>query len=114
MRVAKLEPQDIHDIAIGRIALDMVAVDAILADSTGARFAMVERVWQRYHVRAFHPDPVVQHDAHLEFHQCIWEASENSMLRRLWPATAAQITIAWPRISAAAPIPSVSISCTPR
>lgn len=94
MRVAELEPEAIHDIAVARIALDMVAVDAILADGTGKRFAIIERGWLRYEIDAFDPDPVVQHDAHLEFHRCIWEASGNYMLERLWPVTAAQLTIA--------------------
>lgn len=94
MRVAELEPAAIHDIAIARIALDMVAVDAILADETGARFAAIERGWLRYGIDAYDPDPVAQHDAHLEFHRCIWEASGNYMLEKLWPVTAAQLTIA--------------------
>ncbi|MFV0433304.1 MAG: GntR family transcriptional regulator [Leucobacter sp.] len=94
MRVAQLEPEAIHDIAIGRIALDMVAVDAILADRSDARFEIIERGWLRYEIEAFDPDPVAQHDAHLEFHRCIWEASGNYLLEKLWPVTAAQLTIA--------------------
>lgn len=94
LRVAELEPEAIHDIAVARIALDMVAVDAILADQTDSRLAAIERGWERYEVDAFEPDAVAQHDAHLEFHRCIWAASGNYMLERLWPITAAQLTIA--------------------
>lgn len=94
LRVAELQLEAIHDIAMGRIALDMVAVDAVLADETGRRFAMIEDGWARYEQDAFNPDPVMQHDAHLEFHGCIWRASENYLLEKLWPVTAAQLTIA--------------------
>lgn len=94
MRVARLDPSAIHDIAVGRIALDMVAVDAILADRGGMAFATIERGWRRYEAEIFDADPVVQHDTHLEFHRCIWEASGNYLLEKLWPATAAQLTIA--------------------
>ncbi|MBK0418974.1 GntR family transcriptional regulator [Leucobacter sp. CSA1] len=94
VKVSALHPATFHDIALGRIALDMVAVDAILSDESGERFERVERCWRQYEIEAFDPDPVVQHDAHLAFHQGIWEASENYLLTKLWPVTAAQITIA--------------------
>ncbi|MBO1901583.1 GntR family transcriptional regulator [Leucobacter weissii] len=94
LRVAKLAPDAFHDIALGRIALDMLAVDDVLADETGEKFAVIERGWMRYENAVFHPDPVVQHDAHLEFHRCLWDASGNYLLEKLWPVTAAQLTIA--------------------
>ena len=94
LRVAELKLEAIHEIAIGRIALDMVAVDAVLADKSDARFAEIEAGWRRYEVDAFDPDPVAQHEAHLEFHRRIWAASGNYLLEKLWPVTAAQLTIA--------------------
>ncbi|KUF06809.1 GntR family transcriptional regulator [Leucobacter sp. G161] len=94
LRVAQLDPAAIHDIAVSRTALDMVAVEAVLNDRTGAKFATIERGWQTYAVNVYNSDPVVQHDAHLEFHRCIWEASGNFLLEKLWPVTAAQLTIA--------------------
>lgn len=94
LKVAELQPTAIHDIAVARIALDMIAIDAILADSTGAKFALVEEGWLLYEIAVFHPDRVVQHDAHLDFHECVWTASGNYLLEKLWPVTAAQLTIA--------------------
>lgn len=94
LKVTELRPTDIHDIAVSRISLDMVAVDAVLADTTGHKFAIIERGWERYATAVFHSDPVVQHDAHLDFHECIWKASGNYLLEKLWPVTAAQLTIA--------------------
>ena len=94
LRVARLGPEALHDIAIGRIALDMLAVDEVLADKSGTKFAAIERGWRRYEEALYDADPVVQHDSHLEFHRCIWEASGNFLLEKLWPVTAAQLTIA--------------------
>jgi DNA-binding GntR family transcriptional regulator len=94
LKVAELLPAAIHDIAVTRIALDMVAVDAVLADVSGARFALIEQGWAQYESAVFASDPVARHDAHLALHECIWKASGNYMLERLWQVTAAQLTIA--------------------
>lgn len=94
MHVAEVDLPQIEEIAVARLALDMVAMDAILADDSGAKLALVERGWRRFEAKAMDPDPVVQHDAHVAFHRSIWEASGNYLLSRLWPVTEAQITIA--------------------
>jgi DNA-binding GntR family transcriptional regulator len=94
LHVADVTPDQIRDIAAARVGLDMLAIDAILADSTGRRLAMVQEGWEQFERYAFHPDPVVQHDAHLAFHRQIWAASENYLLLKLWPVTEAHITIA--------------------
>lgn len=94
LKVNELQPTAIHDIAISRIALDMVAVDAVLADTSGKKFSIIEQGWKKYETAVFHSDPVIQHDAHLDFHECIWIAAGNYMLEKLWPVTAAQLTIA--------------------
>lgn len=94
MKVAVVSLDQIMEIAVTRQALDMLAVDAILADSTGDKLAAVERGWRRFDDAAKDPDPVVQHDAHVAFHREIWEASGNYLLTKLWPATEAQIIIA--------------------
>ncbi|WP_395405525.1 GntR family transcriptional regulator (plasmid) [Arthrobacter sp. UC242_113] len=94
LRVASLEPAAIMDIARTRMALDMLAVGSILDDSTGRRMQLVEAVWAEYEKVTFHPDPIVQHEAHIAFHRGIWVASENSLLLRLWPPTEAHLTIA--------------------
>lgn len=94
LRVATLHPGDIMDIARTRQALDMLAVASILEDTSGRRMKYVEASWEAYDKIAFHPDPVVLHEAHIAFHRSIWAASENALLLRLWPVTEAHLTIA--------------------
>ncbi|WP_449279046.1 GntR family transcriptional regulator [Leucobacter sp. GX24907] len=93
LRVAEMRSDEVHDMAVTRNALDMVAIDAILADESGTKFAIVEDAWDHYSSEAFDADPVVQHDAHMDFHHAVWEASGNFLLNKLWPVTAAQMTI---------------------
>jgi DNA-binding GntR family transcriptional regulator len=93
-RVSNLGAAEILDIANTRVALDEVAIDAILSDETGSRFAHVLQAWETYRVLEFDKDPVVQHDAHITFHEAIWAASENSMLMALAPVMRAHMTIA--------------------
>lgn len=95
LRVAVLSSTDVHDMAHTRNALDMVAIDAILADTSGEKFARIDESWAEYEQGAFDPDPVVQHDSHLRLHQAIWQASGNDFLMKLWPVTAAQLTLAF-------------------
>ena len=93
LRVADLEPRAILDIARTRMALDMLAVQDILADSTGERLAHVRAAWDTYEKLPFDADPVEAHEAHVDFHRRIWEASENTLLIKLWPVTEAHVTI---------------------
>jgi DNA-binding GntR family transcriptional regulator len=93
LRVADLEPQAIMDIARTRVALDMQAVQDILADTSGGRLRQVQAAWAEYDRLAFDADPIEAHEAHTAFHRRIWEASENRLLIRLWPVTEAHITI---------------------
>jgi DNA-binding GntR family transcriptional regulator len=93
LRVATLDSAAILDIARTRMALDMLAATSILEDTTGRRMAFVESSWAEYDKVAFHPDPVVLHEAHIAFHRNIWAASENALLLRLWPVTEAHLTI---------------------
>lgn len=93
-RVANLGAAEILDIAKTRMALDEVAIDAILSDESGSRLAQVMEAWEIYRVLEFDADPVVQHDAHITFHEAIWEASENTMLMSLAPVMRAHMTIA--------------------
>lgn len=93
LRVATLDPAAILDIAKTRMALDMLAAASILEDTSGARMRLVEASWAQYDQVAFHPDPVVLHEAHIAFHRSIWAASQNSLLLRLWPVTEAHLTI---------------------
>ncbi|TVU58380.1 GntR family transcriptional regulator [Paenarthrobacter nitroguajacolicus] len=94
LRVATLDTADILDIARTRMALDMLAAESILEDTTGRRMAIVDAAWEAFDKIAFHPDPVVLHEAHIAFHRSFWVASENALLLRLWPVTEAHLTIA--------------------
>lgn len=93
LRVADLDAAAVLDSADVRVALDMQAVEAILADPTGRRMELLMAAWSDYERDAFASDPIVQHEAHIAFHRGIWAASENSFLMKLWPVTEAHITI---------------------
>jgi DNA-binding GntR family transcriptional regulator len=93
LRVASLEPATIMDLARVRMALDMLAAEAIVEDGTGRRMQKVEEAWREYERVAFDADPFVQHEAHVAFHRRIWAASENALLLRMWPVTEAHLTI---------------------
>lgn len=93
LHVAEVEPETQLDVARTRMALDMLAAQEILADPSGGRLEMVEAVWAEYVRHPDDADPVEQHEAHVAFHRGLWEASENTLLVRLWPAMEAQITI---------------------
>ncbi|MFD1213019.1 GntR family transcriptional regulator [Arthrobacter sp. GCM10027362] len=97
LRVATVDADQILDIANTRQALDMLAVDGILDDPTGARMDSVRQAWADFSRVEGDPDPLVRHEAHVAFHRRIWAASENSLLVRLWPVVEAHITIALAR-----------------
>jgi DNA-binding GntR family transcriptional regulator len=92
--VTRLEPDAVRDLARTRVPLDLIAVDAILQDTTGTRLDRVRDAWTEFDRLSRHPDPLVQHDAHVAFHHALWAASDNTMLLRLWPVTEALVTIA--------------------
>src|SRR5262249_32721249 len=48
LRVADLEPQAIMDLAEIRVAIDVQAATAILADPTGHRLELLREAWHRY------------------------------------------------------------------
>ena len=93
LRVASLDTAAIMDLANTRMALDMLAVTAIIEDETGRRMRMVEESWAEYSRVEMDPDPVVRHESHVAFHRKLWAASENALLLRLWPVTEAHVTI---------------------
>jgi DNA-binding GntR family transcriptional regulator len=92
--VTELDANGIRDIARTRVPLDLLAVTAILDDSSGRRLQLVQEAWDRYARVGPDADPLTQHDAHVALHHGLWVASENSMLLRLWPVTEAVTTIA--------------------
>lgn len=94
LRVASLDDSMLIDLARTRMALDMLAIDGVLADESGQRWEVVENGWHKYKQLAFDSDPFVQHSCHLAFHESIWAASDNALLLKLWPVTRAHMTIA--------------------
>lgn len=101
LRVADLTPTEVLDFARVRMSLDTQAATDILSDPSGRRVTAIIGAWERCAPDLASPDPLVQHDAHLELHRSIWEAAENSFLIRLWPATQGHMTIALARDQAA-------------
>ena len=93
LRVADLDAGAIMDIARTRVGLDMLAVEGILDDPSGQRLARVQAAWEEYERLPFDADPIEAHESHIAFHRAIWEASENTLLIRLWPMIEAHITI---------------------
>jgi DNA-binding GntR family transcriptional regulator len=93
LRVATLDAAAVMDLANTRMALDMLAVAAILEDASGRRMGMVEDSWAEYSKVEMDPDPVIRHESHVAFHRSLWAASENALLLRLWPVTEAHLTI---------------------
>lgn len=92
--VTALDAAGIEDIARTRVPLDLMAVTAILEDSTGHRLELVRGAWEQYAAVGPDADPLAQHEAHVALHRGIWVASQNTMLLRLWPVTEALTTIA--------------------
>ncbi len=93
IRIAHHSPKALMDIAHTRMALDMLACEAILEDPSGTRLEATLDAWRDYEGVEFDADPLVRHEAHIAFHRAIWVASENEPLVRLWPVIEAQITI---------------------
>ena len=108
LRVAELDAAALRDLAATRVALDRMAIEAILADATGGRMAALTTAWAVFETQIFDPDPVSRHDAHLAFHRAIWSASENVLLAQLWPVVEAHMTIALAEDQRARPNPERS------
>lgn len=108
LRVAELDAAALRDLAATRVALDRMAIEAILADPSGARMAALTTAWEVFDAQISDPDPVHRHDAHLTFHHAIWSASENVLLDQLWPVVEAHMTIALAEDQRARPNPDRS------
>jgi DNA-binding GntR family transcriptional regulator len=93
LRVADLDAGAIMDIARTRVSLDMLAVEGIFDDPSGRRLARVQAAWEEYERLPLDADPIEAHESHIAFHRAIWEASENTLLIRLWPMIEAHVTI---------------------
>lgn len=92
-RVSEISAEQIREMATVRLVNDMVAIDAILADPTGGRMALLDEVLGIYLDEMRSPDSLGRHKAHMAFHRGIWEASGNSFLMKLWPVMEAEMTL---------------------
>lgn len=92
--VASLSEQDIKDVADLRTTLDLLALRSIYADTTGRKLAKVAEAWGKLEHEWKNADSLFRHDAHVAFHRALWEAAENQMLIRMWPAMEAHMTLA--------------------
>jgi DNA-binding GntR family transcriptional regulator len=108
LRVTEIDAAAIRDLAQTRMALDRLAIRAIMNDATGRRMAALLQAWHAYEATVDDPDPVARHDAHLAFHRAIWSASENVLLEQLWPVIEAHMTIALAEDQRARPNPERS------
>ena len=108
LRVAEIDAAAIRDLAQTRLALDRLAIEAIIGDVTDRRMGALLQAWHAYEVTVEHPDPVTRHDAHLAFHRAIWSASDNVLLEQLWPVIEAHMTIALAEDQRARPNPERS------
>ena len=104
--VASLSEQDVRDVADLRVTLDLLALRSIYADSTGHKLAQVADAWSKLDQDSNNPDPLIRHDAHVAFHRALWEASENQMLLRMWPAMEAHMALALAEDQAFRPDPA--------
>ncbi len=105
LRVAEIDAAAIRDLAQTRLALDRLAIQAIIGDASGRRMDALRQAWHAYEATVDDPDPVARHDAHLAFHRAIWSASENVLLDQLWPVIEAHMTIALAEDQRARPNP---------
>lgn len=108
LRVAAIDAAAIRDLAQTRLALDRLAIQAIIADRTGRRMDALGEAWETYRTTVDDPDPVARHDAHLAFHRAVWSASDNVLLDQLWPVVQAHMTIALAQDQRARPNPARS------
>lgn len=93
LRVADIHVDSLLEIARVRVALDSEAIDEIIADSSGRRMTVLEDVWRRFEAASAESDPLILHEAHIDFHRGIWEAADNYLLMRIWPVVEAQMTL---------------------
>lgn len=92
--VASIDQKFISDIADVRVALEALAARSVAADPDGGRQRKVEQAWQAYQDAHRSRNPEQLHQAHAELHRTIWIASDNALLRRLWPTMEAHFDLA--------------------
>ncbi|CAL9336538.1 hypothetical protein SUDANB6_00180 [Streptomyces sp. enrichment culture] len=92
--VAAIDAKFITDTAEVRVALETLAARAVAEDPDGTRKPHLRRAWQEYREAHAARDAARLHQAHTALHRTIWDASDNQMLKRIWPAVEAQINLA--------------------
>ncbi|TLS43248.1 GntR family transcriptional regulator [Streptomyces montanus] len=92
--VTSIDEKFITDIADVRVALETLAARALADDPDGSRRATLEAAWQEYRDAHGSQDAARLHQAHVALHRTIWDGSDNTMLKRLWPTVEAQINVA--------------------
>ncbi|MER5223261.1 GntR family transcriptional regulator [Streptomyces flaveus] len=92
--VTTIDEKFITDTADVRVALETLAAKALADDPDGSRRAKLEAAWQEYRAAHGAQDAARLHQAHVALHRTIWDASDNTMLKRIWPTVEAQINLA--------------------
>lgn len=106
IHVATATADDIMQLARLREALDLLALDQLYADSTGAALAAVLRAWREFESLESHSDPLVRHQAHIAFHRAVWAAAESPTLLHVAPVVEGLMTVALARDLHARPDPA--------
>ncbi|KUO16513.1 GntR family transcriptional regulator [Streptomyces dysideae] len=93
--VTAIDEKFIADTAAVRVALETLAARALADDDPdGTRRAKLKAAWQEYRTAHSAQDAARLHQAHVALHRTIWGASDNAMLKRIWPTVEAQINLA--------------------
>jgi DNA-binding GntR family transcriptional regulator len=92
--VAAIDGKFISDIADVRVALETLAAKAVAADPDGTRRKTVETAWHAYRDAYRSKSAERRHQAHAAMHRSIWAASDNVVLKRLWPTMEAHFELA--------------------
>ncbi|WP_432182391.1 GntR family transcriptional regulator [Streptomyces sp. NBC_00063] len=92
--VTAIDEKFISDIASVRVALETLAAQELMDDPDGSRKTQLKVAWDEYRAAHGARDATRLHHAHIALHRTIWEASDNTMLKRIWPTVEAQINVA--------------------
>ncbi|QOV36869.1 GntR family transcriptional regulator [Streptomyces ferrugineus] len=92
--VTSIDEKFITDTAAVRVALETLAARALAEDPDGSGTARLRAAWLEYRTAHRTRDAARLHQAHTALHRTIWDASDNSMLKRIWPTVEAQINLA--------------------